>query len=117
MRRFNILHLLFLAVMGVQVYNLYCGAAFGVVDLMLFVSGPIAAVLSFIVSAHDARPREGVLVAFDALLVGSALGMLLMAVAPVVYSASFGILVAAAISAGVFAGFYCPRRYRDGLRF
>ncbi len=116
MRRFNILHLLVLAASGLEIYNLYNGAAFGVLDFALLVSGPVAAVLTFIVSLHESRPKEGVLAAFDALLVGTLLGLVLLVLAPAVYTASFGVLVTGAIGAGALAGFICPKRYRDGLR-
>lgn len=116
MRRFNILHILTLGTIGLEIYNLYKGATFGPLELALLVAGPVAAVLSFIVHLHDSRVKEGLLGAFDGLLVGTLLGLLVVALIPAVYTASFGWLIAGAIGAGVFAGFLCPKRYRDGLR-
>lgn len=115
MRRFNILHVLTLGGIAAEITRLAYGGEFGTVGLVLLVAAPIAAVLSFIVSTHDGKPKVSFFTAMDALLVGALLALVGTTIAPLVYTASFGVNIGVAISAGVLTGFYAPKRYRDGL--
>ncbi|MBY0552640.1 MAG: hypothetical protein K2W95_35485 [Candidatus Obscuribacterales bacterium] len=116
MKRINILHLLVVLAAGVEIYNLYCGAEFSAIAMALLVAAPIAAVLSFIVSVHDGRAKEGVKVAMDGMLLGTLLSLVLSVIVPAVLTVNFGWLLASAIFGGFTAGFLCPKRYSNGLR-